>query len=98
MIEPMDTRQRRYFCAVVDNGSFTRAAAALAMTQPSWSLSIRKLEEELNTQLLCQGRSGVTTTERGDYAYNTALKVDALLADAQRHTSEITGAKPVPAS
>lgn len=91
MIEPMDTRQLLYFRAVVDNGSFTHAAAALEMTQPSLSLSIRKLEKELNTQLLSRGRSGVTTTEAGDYVYDTALKVDALLADAQRHISEITG-------
>jgi len=76
----MDTRQLLYFRAVVDNGSFTHAAAALEMTQPSLSLSIRKLEKELNTQLLSRGRSGVTTTEAGDYVYDTALKVDALLA------------------
>jgi len=91
MIGLMDTRQLLYFRAVVDNGSFTHAAAALEMTQPSLSLSIRKLEKELNTQLLSRGRSGVTTTEAGDYVYDTALKVDALLADAQRHISEITG-------
>ena len=44
----MDTRQLLYFRAVVDNGSFTHAAESLDMTQPSLSLSIRKLEKELN--------------------------------------------------
>lgn len=98
MIGSTDTRQLRYFRVAVDNGPFTRAAAALDMTQPSSSLSIRKLENEHNTQLLSRGRSGVTTIETGDYVYNTALKVDALLADAQRHISEITAAQPVPSS
>lgn len=89
----MDTRQLLYFRAVVDNGSFTHAAEALDMTQPSLSLSIRKLEKELNAQLLSRGRSGVSTTEAGDYVYETAVKVDALLSEAQRHISEITGDK-----
>ena len=89
----MDTRQLLYFRAVVDNGSFTHAAESLDMTQPSLSLSIRKLEKELNTQLLSRGRSGVSTTEAGDYVYETAVKVDALLSETQRRISEITGDK-----
>ena len=52
MIGLMDTRQLLYFRAVVDNGSFTHAAESLDMTQPSLSLSIRKLEKELNAQLV----------------------------------------------
>ncbi|MDV2427664.1 LysR family transcriptional regulator [Corynebacterium tuberculostearicum] len=89
----MDTRQLLYFRAVVDHGSFTHAAESLDMTQPSLSLSIRKLEKELNAQLLSRGRSGVSTTEAGDYVYKTAVKVDALLSETQRHISEITGDK-----
>ena len=89
----MDTRQLLYFRAVVDNGSFTHAAESLDMTQPSLSLSIRKLEKELNAQLLSRGRSGVSTTDAGDYVYETAVKVDALLNETQRHISEITGDK-----
>ena len=92
-MELMDTRQLLYFRAVVDNGSFTHAAESLDMTQPSLSLSIRKLEKELNAQLLSRGRSGVSTTEAGDYVYETAVKVDALLSETQRHISEITGDK-----
>lgn len=92
-MELMDTRQLLYFRAVVDNGSFTHAAESLDMTQPSLSLSIRKLEKELNAQLLSRGRSGVSTTDAGDYVYETAVKVDALLNETQRHISEITGDK-----
>ena len=55
----MDTRQLLYFRAVVDNGSFTHAAESLDMTQPSLSLSIRKLEKELNAQLLSRGGNRV---------------------------------------
>lgn len=92
-MELMDTRQLLYFRAVVDHGSFTHAAESLDMTQPSLSLSIRKLEKELNAQLLSRGRSGVSTTEAGDYVYETAVKVDSLLSETQRHISEITGDK-----
>ncbi|HCG3140415.1 TPA: LysR family transcriptional regulator [Corynebacterium striatum] len=85
----MDSRQLLYFRAVVDHGSFTHAAEALDMTQPSLSLSIRKLEKELNVQLLTRGRAGVKTTEAGVYLYSIASKVETLLSDATQRISEI---------
>ena len=85
----MDSRQLLYFRSVVDYGSFTHAAEALDMTQPSLSLSIRKLEKELDVQLLTRGRAGVKTTEAGDYLYSIAAKMDTLLSDAAQRITEI---------
>ena len=84
----MDSRQLLYFRSVVDYGSFTHAAEALDMTQPSLSLSIRKLEKELDVQLLTRGRAGVKTTEAGDYLYSIAAKMNTLLSDAAQHITE----------
>ena len=43
----MNIRQLSCFVAVVDEGSFTRAARAIGIAQPSLSQHIRTLEEEL---------------------------------------------------
>ena len=47
----MDVRQLRHVLAVVDNGTFTRAAEACHVAQPSLSQSIRALESELGVEL-----------------------------------------------
>ncbi len=47
----MDLRQLRAVVAIVDLGSFTRAAAALHVAQPSLSQTVRSLETELGVEL-----------------------------------------------
>jgi len=48
----MEVHQLRYFCAVSETGSFTRAAEREQVAQPSLSQQIMKLEEELGVRLL----------------------------------------------
>src|SRR4051812_50094563 len=47
----MELRQLEYVVAVVDHGTFTRAAAAVHVAQPSLSQGIRALEAELGVEL-----------------------------------------------
>src|SRR5512146_1791428 len=47
----MEVHQLRYFCAVSETGSFTRAAEREQVAQPSLSQQIMKLEEELGVRL-----------------------------------------------
>lgn len=47
----MEVHQLRYFCAIVEHGTFTRAAAVQHVAQPSLSQQILKLEDELGGKL-----------------------------------------------
>jgi DNA-binding transcriptional LysR family regulator len=64
----------RAFAAVVEHGGFSRAADALAISQPTVSLRLQNLEEHLGLRLLDR-RSGVTLTEPGRELYNRARQI-----------------------
>lgn len=55
----------RYFLAVVDQGNFSRAAAACNVSQPTLSAGIAKLEAAVETQLFIRSNQRVQLTEAG---------------------------------
>lgn len=61
----MDLRRLASFLAVVDEGSFTRAARRLGIAQPSLSQQIRTLEAELGGPLLERLPRGIRVTAAG---------------------------------
>lgn len=61
----MDLHQVRYFLAIAESGSFTRAAEVAFVTQPTLSSAISKLEDELGALLFERGSRGVRLTESG---------------------------------
>lgn len=65
MVTP-ELRLLRYFIAVADTGNVTRAAELLHISQPSLSAAVKRLESQLDVELLTrQGRS-VTITPAGE--------------------------------
>lgn len=71
----MDLRQIRYFLAVVDHGSFTPAAAALYIAQPSLSHAIRALERNLGTDLFIRHSKGIALTSTGKALLGPARQI-----------------------
>lgn len=71
----MDIRQLRYFVAISDEGSFSRAAERLNIAQPALSLHVRKMEDALGTRLLLRHSNGVTPTEAGLHLIERARRL-----------------------
>lgn len=61
----LEIRVLRYFLAVAREGSVTRAARALHLTQPTLSRQIRELEEELGQTLFSRGGRELSLTREG---------------------------------
>jgi len=63
--QALELRHLRYFVALADAGSFTRAAEKIFIAQPTLSQQIRRLEEIVGTPLLQRRREGLRLTPAG---------------------------------
>lgn len=79
----MELRQLRYFVAIVDHGSLSRAALVLHVAQPALTQQLRQLEEELGAQLLHRSAHGVVSTDAGKIFYEHAQAILKQVADAR---------------
>lgn len=61
----MNLQQIRYFLAIVDCGSFSKAAARVHVTQPTLSAGIKSLEDELGATLFLRDNRRVVLTGKG---------------------------------
>jgi len=68
-------RQLRYFKAVAEHGSFSRAAENLHVSQPALSLQVHELEDAFGSPLLVREHHGVTLTVLGRQAHVQTLRI-----------------------
>jgi LysR family transcriptional regulator, benzoate and cis,cis-muconate-responsive activator of ben and cat genes len=71
----MDFRHLKYFVAVAQERSFTRAAERLYISQPPLSRQIQQLEEELGLLLFDREARPLALTEAGRFFYGRAVRM-----------------------
>jgi DNA-binding transcriptional LysR family regulator len=85
----MEMHQLRYFVAVAEEGSFSRAAERMHVAQPSLSQQMQKLEAEVGHSLFDRLSRRVTPTEAGRQLLPYARRILSGLLDAQRCVDEL---------
>lgn len=86
----MELRQLRYFVAIVDHGSLSRAARVLHVAQPALTQQLQQLEEELGAQLLHRSAQGVISTDAGKTFYEHAQAILKQVGDAKSAVAQST--------
>lgn len=82
-------RQLQFLVALSETGSFSRAAEACHVTQPTLSAGIKELEDLFGVSLAEREARGATLTHAGEIA---AARASALLADAHALVQAVTSA------
>lgn len=92
----------KVFVTVIEQKSFSRAADILYISQPSVSLHIRNLENELGTKLLHRSSKHVEPTQSGNILYQHAKKILLLYEEAKQKINllknEVRGSLKIGAS
>lgn len=95
-MHPPTLRQLEFLCAVADNGSFSKAAEACHVTQPTLSAAIKEVEGQLGVQLIEREARGASLTQAGEAAVERARSILSDTADlvsaAQQAGAPLTGA------
>lgn len=94
MTNPMlDPVLLKSFVAVVESGSFTRAGERVHLSQSTVSQHLRRLEEQLGSELLDRSGRYVVTTESGTRLLGHARKLLTLMEEAvaELHAGEVQG-------
>ena len=71
----LELRHLRYFTAVAEERSFSRAAERLHMAQSPLSAAIRQLEHEIGAELLTRSSRGVTMTPGGEVLLDRVVRI-----------------------
>ncbi|HXY24314.1 MAG TPA: LysR substrate-binding domain-containing protein [Candidatus Acidoferrum sp.] len=91
----MELHQLRYFCAVAETGSFSRAAEQSHVSQPSLSQQILKLENELGVRLFDRLGRSVRLTDLGSaflpHARAVLRELEAARGDVVERKEALSG-------
>ena len=91
----LDIRKIRFFIAVYQAGSITKAAEREHIAQPALTVHIQQLEDEFKTKLFERSAQGVSPTPAGETLYGSCLdlveRLDALAEQMSRFGNAVSG-------
>ena len=89
--EPLSIRQLEVFLALVDQGSFTKAARHVGLSQSTVSGHVADLERRLGARVVERARSGVRPTAAGTALLGPARQTLAAERSSRQAVEELTG-------
>jgi DNA-binding transcriptional LysR family regulator len=87
----MDLHVLELFSRIVESGSFSKAADAMYLTQPTVSGHIKKLEKDIGVRLLDRLGHRAIPTKAGDLLYRYAKRMLAIRQEVQQALDEFKG-------
>src|SRR4051812_24540547 len=90
MASMLDRYLLRYFLAVVDHGTFSRAAAQCNVSQPTLSVGIAKLERSLGSALFFRSSQRVQLTGAGTRFLTHARRIETEFNLAQQAMATVS--------
>ncbi|HBH86906.1 MAG TPA: hypothetical protein DDY17_04795 [Syntrophaceae bacterium] len=82
-------QQMEILIALVETGSFTRAAGKLYLSQPSLTKQIQNLETASGTRVVNRGSTGISLTQEGQILYDYAKRILRLREDAKERIMRV---------
>ncbi len=82
-------QQMEILIALVETGSFTRAAGKCFLSQPSLTKQIQNLEEAAGTRLVNRGSAGISLTPEGQILHDYARRILRLREDAKERMARL---------
>jgi LysR family transcriptional regulator, transcriptional activator of the cysJI operon len=82
-------QQLESLVALLEAGSFTKAAAKLFISQSALTKQIKSMEASAGTTLVSRGSTGITLTAEGQILYDYAKRITRLLEDAKERVERL---------
>ena len=85
----MHLHQLKYFVAIVETGSITKAAERCYISQPSISQQLSKLEDSVGKKLFSREKGKLILTDAGKILYDQGLNILNKVAEAKRQVNDM---------
>jgi len=86
----MNFRDIEYFAVLAEHGHVGRAAEALGLTQPALSVSLRRLEQSMNTKLCKRTPRGIELTDVGHVLLSQVRRLRQTREDVMREVEDLS--------
>lgn len=86
----METADIKLIRTIAEQGSLTRAAESLHVSQPTLSKKLARLESQLNTRLFHRSPTGVVATEIARYIVESSHSIQAQIMRIERHVEQLS--------